>query len=324
MLLNATQVSGYGSFETIQDEDTSILEERMRPGKWSEVGFLEATQSLKDLCGQDQISLKQHQISYQQVADRLKTIFKKAHRLEQMSSVEKPLVEEKYLVEIKRTKGWQTCPFSYDCKVDCGHLKGTMDYQITDIEHQETITIPSLLPHLIRKHHFFEGGPYRNAPEKLIAFFNILPGLDYQPRYEQVAQWSFSDSSFEINSADLSYAKEVCSQVIQISTEITGYFIKGNTLSLSCSSSDSDDSDDSDDLFVSYAAAPIIVNQLSSKKDYLFLINTSETILSIPEELSIAGYLLPAVYNLKAHLYESKKNNQIILDPSNSTLSGCN
>ncbi len=52
----------------------SELESRMRPGAWSEMGFLGCSESLEVVLAQDNQTLKALHISYEQIAEALEKI----------------------------------------------------------------------------------------------------------------------------------------------------------------------------------------------------------------------------------------------------------
>lgn len=56
---------------------------------------------------------------------------------------------------------------------DCGQYIGSAVYVVTRTDTTERFSFASLMPHMIRDHHFFQGGPYRVDPEKGIAFFDM-------------------------------------------------------------------------------------------------------------------------------------------------------
>lgn len=56
---------------------------------------------------------------------------------------------------------------------DCGQHVGSAVYVVTRTDTLERFSFASLMPHMIRDHHFFQGGPYRVDPEKGIAFFEM-------------------------------------------------------------------------------------------------------------------------------------------------------
>jgi hypothetical protein len=177
---------------------TSELENRMRPGAYSCVGFLGAAESLKEVLRKDKLALREAGISIAQISEKLETLLEAV--LEQRNSLllsnyqeysereyraikwhSQPapkfslenlpdlkigyIVESKYQVFIVQYRGFQECPWS--CKVD--HSWASFDLLLLNRETAKYITAPGLIAHLIREHHFFEGpeSPYRVDPIKL-------------------------------------------------------------------------------------------------------------------------------------------------------------
>lgn len=56
---------------------------------------------------------------------------------------------------------------------ECDQHIGSAVYVVTRTDTNERFSFASLMPHIIRDHHFFQGGPYRVDPEKGIAFFEM-------------------------------------------------------------------------------------------------------------------------------------------------------
>jgi hypothetical protein len=222
--------------EQLSSNQTKMVEERMRPG------FLTATQSLKALAKNDNETLIKHGITYTQIADRLDSIMEKTitlmnHRKSEKSLSGKTLcVEGKYIVKCMGYLGHQSCPLSLEADMDrndCGKSKGSMDFCATRIDTQAKFTFGSLLPHLIRDHHFFEGGTYRVDPETAINFFELKPDASYMSKMIKKSTWDgLKEGSFMtdiICSHDLSYVEANKTHHLIVEEGIEAFVIKGSS-----------------------------------------------------------------------------------------------
>lgn len=172
---------------------TLELEERMRPGAWSSGGFLGPIESLEHVISQDAQTLAQLGASYEQIADTLEKLLLPAMKHTQGMSAypdldkpetvphftldSLPAINDGYLIENLQIftigyRGVQDCPW------ECGRfgdLLGSSDFLILNRKTGEFVTGPSLVIHLIRSHHFFEGveSPYRTDPARLIRVLGL-------------------------------------------------------------------------------------------------------------------------------------------------------
>ena len=97
----------------VEDLPVSVLsriEERMRPGGYSEEGFLNPTQSLVSVVERDARTLGDLSVGYDAVADRLEELISKAA---ESSPRLKPVVVEGHLKIFRDARhfGMQECPF---------------------------------------------------------------------------------------------------------------------------------------------------------------------------------------------------------------------
>ncbi len=168
---------------------TTELESRMRPGAWSDGGFLGPTESLESVMAQDAKALTSYGVSYEQIADTLEILLDAAiehtrsgspyPNLYHPESVPKfdlnnlpdrsgSYVTGNLQVFTVGYKGMQLCPWG--CSAGGSH-----DFLILNREIGEYITGAELVIHLIREHHFFEGieSPYRTDPTKLIRILEL-------------------------------------------------------------------------------------------------------------------------------------------------------
>lgn len=182
------------------------LEARMRPSAYSEKGFLGPDESLEGVIERDALALRKMGISYAEIANaigrvientlqqyeqRLRRQLSKRHQefekglpakrkdlhipnLYQPDTIPEfdlnrmPVIDEGYLVEpdlqvfFIQYRGFQECPWG------CSTAEGSRDFLILNRKTGEYFTGPSLIVHLIREHHFFEGlgTPFRTDPLK--------------------------------------------------------------------------------------------------------------------------------------------------------------
>jgi hypothetical protein len=188
----------------------SELESRMRPGAWSEMGFLGCLESLEVVLDQDNQTLKALHISCEQIADALEKILQsvldqRKKLLEEKSQefrkregkepifdlyLYQPnyipnfslnnlpstdlgyLVGNKFQVFIRQYRGLQECPWG--CEYD---YWSSLTFLILNRQSGKFVTGSGLIVHLIRKHHFFEGiqTPFRVDPARVADVLELAP-----------------------------------------------------------------------------------------------------------------------------------------------------
>ncbi len=177
------------------------LESRMRPGAFSQLGFLGSTESLEQALTDDGRALAGLGLTPEQAALAIERILQAAfeqkkallkskerrdlyrdegersvlqgypRRAVQISPDDLPstnigyLVEGKFQVFIAQYRGFQECP--WDCQ---NEYSGSYDFAILNRASGEFFGGPGLIVHLIRRHHFFEGlqSPYRVDPARVM------------------------------------------------------------------------------------------------------------------------------------------------------------
>jgi hypothetical protein len=166
------------------------LEKRMRPGAWSRGGFLGPTESLESVINQDAQIVKRCGISYENIANILEKILSSAAKhssafmsffpdldapesvphfdLNRLPPITAGCIIDNLQIFTVGFLGVQECPWG--CKAS-----GAFDFLILNRQTGESITGPSLVTHLIREHHFFEGkeSPYRTDPAKLLRVLEV-------------------------------------------------------------------------------------------------------------------------------------------------------
>ena len=183
------------------------LERRMRPGAYSEKGFLGQTESLETVVAQDSQTLKTLGISHEQIADALENVlqcvedqrdklltgnYPEYRKREGESPVPNLyhsesiprftvdnlpntdvgyLVGSKLQVFIVQYRGLQECPWG------CEYERwSSFDFLILNRQSGKYVTSPGLIVHLIRKHHIFEGleSPYRVDPTEVVQVLELV------------------------------------------------------------------------------------------------------------------------------------------------------
>jgi hypothetical protein len=153
------------------------LERGMRPGAWSQGGFLGLEDALEEVIVQDRETLASLAISHEQIASDLEEILLAGRdagaSLEQGVSFGPVLV-----LKLGGYLGFQGCPWGCDnVNMESG---ANRDFALLNRQTGERIELPGLIVHLIREHHFFEGfgSPYRVDAEKLVRILELQPCRD--------------------------------------------------------------------------------------------------------------------------------------------------
>lgn len=190
-------------YDELSNEELDRIELRLYPYKYSNGGFLALDEKLKIVHDNDKDVLDKLCITYDQIADVLQTFIGKYYRMCSLGRYN-DIIDGKYKIDADQYKGFQTCPFQ-NLKLD-NETYGyrSADLFVTNIENNKKIQFGTLLPHLIKCHHFFEGpkSPYRVDPTYVIDFFNIKPGIDYAPKYKNLITWQSTSSSSCIDYTD--------------------------------------------------------------------------------------------------------------------------
>lgn len=165
----------------------------------SQTGFLKEGEKLQDIVEKDRKTLLEYGVSYEKIYRVMSDIIDEARS---NGSGWKPvIVQKKFAVQIFIHFGSQFCPFSlvkddYGDDLNnsigaCG--RGSQVITIKNTENGKSITFGSLLLHLIRDHHFFEGDVrYGASPKDIIETLEIereenlqlppLNTLSFQPK----------------------------------------------------------------------------------------------------------------------------------------------
>ena len=176
-------------------------EKIMYPNQCSQTGFLAHVEILTDVITKDNAYLNYVNITHEQIADRIKMVinkykeerFQPCSRIACVNHFAKFIIIEDTLTIFSNTYiGSQACPFCNEYI----HNLGDTDVIITNLTTKKTITINTLLEHLIRDHNFFEGSvPHRVDPALIIDILNIQPNISYKTIDSKYHWWT--DMMFE-------------------------------------------------------------------------------------------------------------------------------
>lgn len=137
----------------------------MRPGAWSESGFLAPTEVLADVLGADAHALRAIGVTASALAARLDVLIVAA----KASPRRAELVDGRFEVRIEVFRGFQLCPWTPDpqngqCTAGTGVRHASTRWWIRNRVTGESLRGPGLLVHLIEAHAFFEG---RHVPDRV-------------------------------------------------------------------------------------------------------------------------------------------------------------
>ena len=162
------------------EEQSVTLEEieaRMRPGNFSQAGFLGPREGLCEVLENDSRELRELEISADTLAEQLGSLLEAALESAPVSTNAGP-----YKVRIQRYKGPQICPFAPEpyenpCPGKGDRRFASIDWTIRNPRSGMQLSGPGLIVHLIAAHNFFEGprSPYRVSPRKLAELLELGP-----------------------------------------------------------------------------------------------------------------------------------------------------
>jgi len=173
--------------EDLEPLNIDRIEARMRPGAFSESGFLDASERLAEVVERDAAVLARLGVSHEEIADRLERLVCRRLQMENDRSTRE-------IMEHSRTHGWvrgyevaqgiiavtplrymghQNCPFESQDGILCGE-RSSMDSPFYNTVNDKILVVAELALHLIRDHHFFEGSvPYRADPQEILEVIRI-------------------------------------------------------------------------------------------------------------------------------------------------------
>jgi len=157
--------------ESVLAPSIEEVEARMRPGVFSQGGFLGPNEVLRDVIIQDEEAVHGLGVTCEWIGERLEELISSA-----MDSQARRGAGQHFKVRLERFKGFQICPWSsaphsHQCIVGGGVRFASIDWDILNRRNGIRMRGPGLTTHLIRDHHFFEGlqSPYRLDPKALVS-----------------------------------------------------------------------------------------------------------------------------------------------------------
>jgi hypothetical protein len=167
--------------QTGDSEEQSVtfeeVEARMRPGNFSQAGFLGPGESLREVLENDSRELRDLGLSADTLAEQLGTLLEAA-----LEAAKTNTSAGFYKVRIERYKGPQICPFAPQphenpCPGKGDRRLASIDWMIRNPRSGMQLSGPGLIVHLIASHNFFEGpqSPYRVPPRKLAELLELGP-----------------------------------------------------------------------------------------------------------------------------------------------------
>jgi len=197
-------VKGY--WREFPEDYLEIVEKRCRDRGFCRSGMLGPLDKLTAVLEEDELTLRSLGVTRHQIADVLETIQQLATDASQDTEV--PILGGRFTVRSWQYCGIQGTPF-YHPDDECGWWKctGSQNLRVTRKD-GATFSFGTLLIDLIRYNGFFEGPgveavgyremkTFRLDPKLAVEFFNIKPGVDYAPRYENRVCWSAKSSGEE-------------------------------------------------------------------------------------------------------------------------------
>jgi hypothetical protein len=151
------------------------IEARMRPGRFSQKGFLGPNERLKDVLELDSCALTEMGLTTSELARQLMALLVPVVE----SRVSAARVHQ-FRIRLQRFKGFQICPFALDphrnqCQAGWAVHLASVDWRIRNMRTSKELAGPGLIVHLIGAHHFFEGleSPYRLGPRALAELLEL-------------------------------------------------------------------------------------------------------------------------------------------------------
>jgi len=148
----------------------------MRPGNYSQTGFLGQNESLVEILQNDAHELAELGVEASELSASLGQLLETA-----LVSRQTVTRVGHHTVKISRYKGSQICPFApepFENPCPGGGTKlGSIDWDIKNNRRSFRLSGPGLIVHLIGIHGFFEGleSPYRVAPRALAKLLDLGP-----------------------------------------------------------------------------------------------------------------------------------------------------
>jgi hypothetical protein len=139
----------------------------MRPGEFSQAGFLGEHERLEEVLARDARTLEEAKLLPDELADALERLLDAAEDARRRSA----RVDGEFDVSVEVFTGFQICPWapsphSGQCAAGGGVRHASVEWRVRNRRTGEELRGPGLIVHLIRAHRFFEGfeSPHRVDP----------------------------------------------------------------------------------------------------------------------------------------------------------------
>ncbi len=150
----------------------------MRPGEFSEAGFLGQHERLAAVLAADARTLRESNLSPDELANALERLLDAAEEARGRSA----RVCGRFDVRVEVFTGFQICPWapsphSGQCSAGGGVRHASVAWHVRNRRTGEELAGPGLIVHLIRAHRFFEGfeSPHRVDPLALARVLELRP-----------------------------------------------------------------------------------------------------------------------------------------------------
>jgi len=139
----------------------------MRPGEFSQAGFLGEHERLEEVLARDARTLDEANLSPDELANSIERLLDAAETARRRSA----RVDGQFDVSVEVFTGFQICPWapsphSGQCTAGGGVRHASVNWHVRNRSTGDELRGPGLIAHLIRAHRFFEGfeSPYRVDP----------------------------------------------------------------------------------------------------------------------------------------------------------------
>ncbi len=153
------------------------LERRMRPGAFSQTGFLGEHERLEDVLAADARTLGELGLTTEELAAPLDRLLDAAEQARGRSA----RVDGRFEIRIELFTGFQICPWapsphSGQCSAGGGVRHASVEWQLRNLGNGTRLSGPGLIVHLIGAHGFFEGfdSPNRVDPPALARILELV------------------------------------------------------------------------------------------------------------------------------------------------------
>jgi hypothetical protein len=150
----------------------------MRPGAFSQSGFLGEHERLEDILAADALTLAELGLTTAELAAPLDRLLDAAERERRRSA----RVDGRFEIRIEVFTGFQICPWaasphSGQCTAGGGVRHASVEWALRNLSTGERLSGPGLIVHLIGAHGFFEGldSPNRVDPRALARILELAP-----------------------------------------------------------------------------------------------------------------------------------------------------